>query len=109
MERFYNNEDEDPANESYFGSDDDYDDDDDMDGDVIGFIDQQGILDVMQMDIAQSELNQDLLSKAIEIAKSSWFWSFKNVEQRLNEIELIYHRLVVMTDDLGDNQNEIEG
>ena len=70
MKRFYNNEDDDDK-ESFFDSDSDLDDNEDYDDDdLIGVIDQQGILDVMQMDLAQTQLNQDLLNKAIQIAEN---------------------------------------
>lgn len=94
MERFYGNEDgnhEDP----FFGSNED---DEFIEGEFVGYIDQQGILDVMHMDLVQSELNQSLLSKAIEVAKGSWFWVFKSPVTRLNEIEMIYQRLLKMTE-----------
>jgi|694.fasta_scaffold08426_10 hypothetical protein len=95
MERFYNNEDDNDDDESFFGSDDEFDQE--LTGEVVGYIDQQGIINVMQMDLAQTELNQHLLSKAIEIAKDSWFWCFKSVSSRLTEIETVYKRLLEMT------------
>lgn len=95
MERFYD-DDEEPI----FGSndDDDIDDEDDDDDDEIEFIDQQGIIDVMHVDLAQIELNQHLLGKAIEIAQRSWFWRFKSHERKMDEIEKIYQRLLQITD-----------
>ncbi len=110
MERFYNNEDDDTENESFFGSEENYDEDDDHDdmGDeMIGFIGhQQSMIDVMQMDLAQTELNQHLLSKAIDIAKSNWLWIFKDTNTRLDDIEKIYQRLIKLTDD--DNINNLK-
>lgn len=105
MERFYNNEDDDQDDESFFGSEDDFDDD--LAADVVGYIDQQGILDVMQMDLAQTELNQHLLSKAIEIAKGGWFWAFKSTERRLSEVEAVYKRLAIMTGE-DESQNSLD-
>jgi hypothetical protein len=103
MERFYNNNSEDEdKEESYFGSDDVYDDEE---IEQINYIDHQGILNVMQMDMAQSELNQNLLEKAIEIAKSSWFWGFKSTLNRLNEIEMIYKKLFLITVEERDSEN----
>ena len=106
MERFYNNDDfNDDDKESFFGSegDDNFDDenfdDENLADEIVGYIDQQGIIDVMQMDLAQTELNQHLLTKAIEIAKGGWFWSFKSTERRLVEIEMIYKKLSEMTED----------
>jgi hypothetical protein len=111
MERFYNNNNDDEQDdESFFGSEDDFDEE--LAGEVVGYIDQQGILDVMQMDLAQTELNQHLLSKAIEIAKGGWFWAFKSTERRLAEVEAVYRRLSIMTGE-GDpsgaiNTNEFD-
>ena len=94
MKRFYNNEDDDDK-ESLFDSDSDLDDNEDFDDDdLIGVIDQQGILDVMQMDLAQTQLNQDLLNKAIKIAENSWFWKFKPNLKKIDKIEEIYRRLI---------------
>ena len=84
MERFYNNN-------------------DDNDEEIVGFIDQQGIIDVMHMDLAQNELNQNLLKQAIEIAKGGWFWAFKSTEKRLAEVESVYRKLASIT---GDHEAE---
>jgi hypothetical protein len=101
MERFYNNNsDDEDKEESYFG-DDVYDDEE---IEQISYIDHQGILNVMQMDMAQSELNQHLLEKAITIAKSGWFWGFKSTLDRLNEIEMIYKKLFSITVDERDSE-----
>lgn len=110
MERFYDNEDDDKDNESFFGSEDMYDEDDDLDHMTpVGFIDPNGMLEVMHMDLAQTELNQHLLSKAIEIAKSSWLWRFKDTQKRLEELEIIYRKLMSMTDDSNDDEKSTEG
>lgn len=102
MERFYNDDDQDNEDkEPFFDSEDDDDyEDDESSEDVVGYIDQQGILDVMQMDLAQTKLNQSLLNKAVDIAKNSWFWSFKKIETRINEIELVYRRLSALTEEV---------
>ena len=103
MERYYDNDPEDEK-EPFFGSGDDNDDDEDdddeeMEAEAIAYIDQQSIIDVMNMDLAQSELNHDLLSKAIKIARQNWLWFFKSTDTRLNEIEKIYKRLLKLTEE----------
>lgn len=105
MERFFN-EDPDKDNESFFGNNDDDDDDGIMEGEVIGFIDQQGILDAMHMDLQEIELNQNLLGRAIEIAESHWLWRFKSHATKLAEIEEIYHQLIKMTESQNAPQGE---
>ena len=101
MERFYNGDDnQDDEKDPYYGSESEGE----AEAEVIGYMDQKGILDVMHMDLAQSELNQNLLSQALEIASSSWFWSFKNTAKKMTEIETIYQKLFSM---LGENMGEI--
>lgn len=105
MERYYdNNRDDDP--EPFFGSYDDDDEEDEDEEEAIAFIDQDGLLDVMEMNIAQSELAHGLLDKAIKIAKQSWFWRFKSANAKMNEIEVIYNRLVKMMEDEGEKGKE---
>jgi uncharacterized protein with gpF-like domain len=109
MERFYEN-DPDDEKEPFFGDNDEDDDDDviDEESDAVAFIDQQGIIDVMNMDLAQTELNQHLLSQAIEIAKQSWFWGFKSTDSRMKEIETIYKRLLKLTEEVEEPEDDIE-
>lgn len=102
MERFYDN-DPDKERKPFFGSNynggnDDDDDNDDFDDDEEGipFIDQQGMFDIMQMELARSELNQQLVSKAIDLAKQSWFWRFKSSKAKLQEIQMIYKEFVIL-------------
>jgi hypothetical protein len=97
MERFYDNEEEnDDDRDSFFNSNEPYDGED-LEEEVVGYIDQKGILDVMHMDLTQSQLNQNILSKAIEICKGSWFWSFKKTEDKLEEINMAFKKLMSMT------------
>lgn len=92
MERFYNEDEDDDEKNSFFNPDSEgYEDD--VEEEVVGYIDKQGIIDVMNMDLVQTKLNQHLLSKAIEIAQNSWFWYFKNNEQKLEEINSIFNKL----------------
>lgn len=97
MERFYDNNSDDEDAEPFFGENDDDEDDDEIEDAI--FVDSTGIVDMMQMELAQTELNQQLLAQAVEIAKQSWFWNFKSATTRINEIEMIYKRLLHITDD----------
>lgn len=90
MERFYNEESDEEKN-SFFNSDDD--DDDDDDDELVGYMDQEGILNVMQIDIAEAELQHDLLGKAMQIAENSWSWKFKSHTKKLDIISMIYTEL----------------
>ena len=112
MERYYNEDTDDKDKEPFFGDGDDDDDDEDgeeiMEGEAMAFIDQQGLIDVMHMDLAQTELNQHLLSKAIEIAEKSWFWCFRSSDYKMKEIEAIYKRLVKLTADESEEEKEDE-
>lgn len=96
MERFFNDEDEN-APEFQF-QDDTFEEDEEMleDG-TIAYIDKHDLLEVMQLDLAQTELSNNLLSKAVEIAEKSLFWRFRSAEYKMNQIELIYIRLVKIT------------
>lgn len=94
MKRFFS---EDPENDPEFQFQDDDFEDYEEDGEV-GYIDSNEILEVMQMDLAQTELNQHLISKAMEIAKQNFWWRFKNTAYKMAEIEKIYQRLVAMTE-----------
>lgn len=78
----------------YDGEDHDYDEESN-----IAFIDSDGLVEIMHMDLAQSELNQHLLSKAIDVAKEGFFWRFKSNKKKLEEIKNIYSQLIQMTED----------
>lgn len=87
MERYYQNDDDDQ--ESFFDSGDDHD--------VENFVGQDGIIDVMHVELAQTELNHQLLDRAMALAKQSWLWYFRSAESRLKEVERIYVRLSGLT------------
>lgn len=95
MKRFFSEDPEDP--EQFQFNDDNFEEFNDDDEEV-GYIDSSEILEVMQMDLAQTELNQHLISKAMEIAKQNFWWRFKNTAYKMAEIEKIYRRLVSMTE-----------
>ena len=98
MKRFYD-EDPDKEREPFFGSNnDDDEDDDDFSEETITFIDQQGMVDMMHMDLAHTELNQQLIDKAITIAKQNWFWGFRSAAFKIKEIEEIYGSLLKLTE-----------
>jgi hypothetical protein len=94
MERFYNNEDD----EQYF-EDDTFDESEMDDEEAIAYVNSDDLVEMMHMEIAQSELNHHLLSKAIEIAKHSFFWRFRSITAKMKEIKKIYKDLAEMTDE----------
>jgi len=97
MKRFFSEDPDDP--EQFQFDDDDFGEDEDEEEEIVGYIDSTEILEVMQMDLAQTELNQHLVSKAMEIAKQSFWWRFKSTQSKLAEIESIYKKLITMTED----------
>lgn len=86
MERWYNEE---SSEEPYFEPEGE-------DGEGVSYLDQESLLNVMQMDLAQKQMNQDLIDQAVGIAEKSWFWSFKSAANKMKEIETIYRSLVLM-------------
>lgn len=96
MERYYD-EDPDNSEEPFFNSEDE--EQQEENAEAVAFIDQQTIFNVMQIELAQAELTQHLLSKAMDIAKQSWLWPFKNSAAKMAEIEVIYKKLIQLTDE----------
>ena len=95
VDRFYN----DPENEKpFFGN---HDDDElyEMEEDTIAFIQSPDIIDIMQANIAQEELKHKLLNKAIKIAKSNWFWTFKSAASKASDIAILYKTFDIITED----------
>jgi len=105
MERFFNNDDEDNVPEFEFKDDtfEEYEED----TEAIAYIDKQDLLEVMHMDLAQTELANDVMSKAIGVAEKSIFWRFRSADYKMKQIELIYIRLMQITS--GSHEEEDEG
>lgn len=93
MKRYYDDHDND-EDDSFFDANDISDDEA-----IIEYIDRQNVVDVMQMELAQTELYQKLLDKAVEIAKSNWLWRFRSSEKKIDDIEKIYKKLFSMTEE----------
>ena len=99
MERFYDDDDQNDEKESFFNEENQYyEEENEEEEEIVGYMDQQGILDVMHMDIDQSKINQGILEKSINVAKSSWFWNFTNVDDKLKIIEKIFFKLTEITE-----------
>ena len=103
MERFFDNDPDETPDAFHFDDDhygDDYEDEDDEDMEAISYMTStDGITAMMQMDLAQSELNQHLLEKAMKIARQNLFWIFKDSSWKIQEIEKIYKKLLKLTED----------
>lgn len=50
-------------------------------------------LQQMQIQLAEQDLNQKLLSKSIKILEKSIFWRFRSVEAKLRLIDRVYKAL----------------
>ena len=93
MERFYNDDSE--NNEPFFGFEEDKDE---FEGDISymndGMFHKSGIMQAMQIDIAEIRLSHEILDKAIRIAEKRWFWSFKSHLKKVETIQEIYYELM---------------
>jgi len=98
VKRFYDNEDED---EQFQFDDDNFDDYNGIaeEGEAIAYVTSENLVDMMHMDLAQTELNQHLLSKAIDIAQRSLFWRLRSTALKMKEIRKIYKDLLDMTEE----------
>ena len=88
MKRYFGEESDDE--EQYFDDEDNLyegaDYDPEHDG-QIAYMDSNDLVEMMHMDLAQTELNQHLLGKAIDLAQQSFFWRFKSTPSKLKEIK----------------------
>ena len=64
-----------------------------------GFIDSEGIMQIMNIDLAQSELKHHLISKAVEICEKNLFWRFKSINTKMREIHTVYEWLRLITEE----------
>jgi len=98
MERFFDN---DPEREhKFFESLHDEDDlEMELDEDAIAYLDPEGVMQVMNIDLAHSELKHHLISKAVEICEKSFLWKFKGIKTKMREIHVVYEWLKLMTED----------
>lgn len=103
MKRFYFNEDDD---EDFNIHDEEAELSDEEMATAYAFIDQGDVINAMQLDLAEAELDQELMDKAIGIAKQSWFWSFKSTAKKMSEIEFIYNELKRIRDQGNENEEE---
>jgi hypothetical protein len=110
MERFFNNDPDDTPDAFHFDDDqygEEYEDGEEEEMEAIAYMTStDGIAAMMQMDIAQSELNQHLLEKAMKIAQQSFFWRFRSTTAKMQEIEEIYKKLLHMTEEEEDKEEE---
>lgn len=99
VKRFYNNEDDD---EQFQFEDDTFEENSEEEEEEegeISYVSSDNLVDMMHMDLAQTELNQHLLTKAIDIAKHSFFWRFRSITAKMKEIKKIYKDLAEMTEE----------
>lgn len=106
MKRFFNDEEPEEhffslEGEQFFGEDEDI---------ISAFIDKEDIINVMNMDIAESELNHNLLMQAIKVSEKSMFWKFLPEKHKIESIKSIYEKLkkVVSTEITDALQDETQ-
>lgn len=105
MDRFFNDDEHNP--EQFQFDDDEFGTDyEEIEEEAVAYIDKRDLLDVMHMDLAHSELNHTLLSKAIGIAEKSIFWCFRSASYKMDQIELIYNRLLLITGAIAEEESE---
>ncbi len=103
MKRFYFNEDDD---EDFNIHDEEAELSEEEMATAYAFIDQGDVINAMQLDLAETELDQELMDKAIEIARQNWFWSFKSIAKKMSEIEFVYNELKRIRDQENENEEE---
>jgi hypothetical protein len=104
--RYFGNEDDDDQFHFENEFDDGYEEFEEGEEEHVAYIDSEGLVNMMHMDLAQSELNQHILGKAIELAQQSFFWRFKSMPSKLKEIKKVYRQLIRMTE---EEEEEEEG
>ena len=72
----------------------------------MAYISTDDFVEIMHMDLAQTELNQHLLGKAIDIAQGSFFWRFRSTTSKMHTIKRIYNDLLDMTEDKEEKGDE---
>lgn len=103
MDRFYS---DDENEKPYFESEEEeFGEDFDME-DVVSYVQSPELIQLMQIELAHNDQKQHLLNKAVEIAEKGFFWRFKSTLAKMQEIELIYQSLRIIT---GENEEpEVE-
>lgn len=69
-----------------------------------GLLDSEGILQIMNIDLAQNEFKHHLINKAVEICEKNLFWRFKNTNTKMREIHTVYEWLRLITEEKEDNE-----
>lgn len=80
--------------ERYFHNEPD-DDNEDEHEDMEHFVraSKADVLDVMQMELAEQEINERLLQQAYKIASSEWKWSFRSTTFKMKKVQRIFNKL----------------
>lgn len=97
MERFFEN---DPEKEhKFFESLNEEELLNELEEEALSFMDQEGVMQVMNIDFANGEFKNHLVSKAVEICEKNFLWKFKNITTKMREIHTVYEWLKLMTED----------
>ena len=106
MKRFFNNEEPD---ENFFNleEEEEYifgDEDEEI---ISAYIDKQDLINVMNIDIAESELNQNLLAQAIKISERNILWKFLSNKTKIKSLQTTYDELKkIISTEMVENLDE---
>lgn len=64
-----------------------------IDQETLEYLERREAVDLMQLGLLQSGLNQKLLNKTIKMLEKSWFWRFRSQQNKLNLINETYKKL----------------
>lgn len=60
-------------------------------------LERREALDLMQLEMVQTDLNQKLLSKTIKMLENSFFWRFRSNKTKLKMIAETYESLKILS------------
>lgn len=93
----YDDDEEDQWDPNEDEDDDDEEEDEEFDEE---FDDPDLEFEIERIEIANREINEQLLNDAIEICSKSWFWYFRKIDSKLEQIKKTYSVLKSLTDQL---------
>lgn len=102
MKRFFDN---DPDDQNFLSENEE--DEPQLQAEFTAFINPEDFMNVMSMDIAQTQLNQQLLVVAADLArKSDWLWIFRSTAHQEEKIERMYFKLIEISGKIPEHLQE---
>ena len=101
MKRFFN---EDPDDQNFLSSEEN--EEQPLQAEFTAYINTEDFMNAMNMDLAQMQLNQQLLVLASELArKGDWLWCFRSTGHQEEKIERFYITLLEISEKLSEMSN----